>query len=183
MNGKDLDSLGTALAFFRNAVDGLAASVEAVAAARAEGGREVTAEGWAPPAWAPPGRFVARDRLLDVGKIVVARVVIGWTAPDLETVAGVDLDDRALQQEFDQARTAFIEAAGRVAVEVAVHGDVYPRHLEDGTAWRRVAPGAWPAEAAALVPDVQVALTRWSVAWLALAGRLDGASFLPRRAA
>lgn len=183
MNARDLNSLGAALVAYRGVVQRAGAQIEEAARLSHDGNRVIEAAGWAPPAWAAPDRFRARDRLLDGGKAVLGRVLDGWTAPDLETVAGVDLDDRALEQAVFQAWARFRAAAGAALIEYAVHGDVYPRHLEDGTAWRRVAPGAWPDEAAALLPVARETLTDHAVLWLALAARADGATFLVRRAA
>ena len=168
-----------AMVAFRAGVAVNGAYIEEAAKLSEGGGRDVLAEGWAQPDWAQPGRFAARDRLLDVGKPVAERVLVGWQGPSVEDVLSVEPTEQALWQ----ARAAFLEVAGRIAIEVAVHGDVYTRHLDDGTAWRRVQPGSWPAEAAALVPEAQAALSRWALNWLAFAGRAPGAAFLPGVAA
>lgn len=182
VNARDMNTLGAALVAFRGMMQGAGKYIEQAGAMSTDGGREIVAEGWAAPAWAPPGRFVARDRMLEAGKGVLRRILDGWTAPDLEAVAAVELDDRDLDREVQQAWGRFKAAAGAVLVAHAVHGAPYPHPLDDGTAWRRCAPGAWPAEAAALVPDAQAALSAYAVLWLAEAARMDGASFLSRRA-
>lgn len=183
MSGVDWVSLRDAVVAFRQNVGVMGQHVEAAAAVSAAGQREVQAEGWAPPAWAPPGRFRAVDRLLEAGKPVLERVLLGWVAPDYEAVAGVELDNRELEREFHQSRTAFIEAVALIACAYAEHGNVWPHVREDGTHWRRVAIGSWPPECADLVPDAQAALSRWALAFLAWAGRVEGATFLGRRAA
>ncbi|MCD0171939.1 hypothetical protein, partial [Deinococcus sp. 23YEL01] len=142
---RDWVSLKDALVAFRAGITANGEYIEQAANLSEGGGRFVEAEGWAQPDWARPDQFTARHRLLEVGKIVAERVLVGWQGPTVEEVLAVELSEQTLWQ----ARAAFLEAAGRIAVEVAVHGDVYTRHLGDGTEWRRVQPGSWPAEAAA----------------------------------
>ncbi|ACO46018.1 hypothetical protein DEDE109153_02280 [Deinococcus deserti] len=181
--GADLVTLRDAVTVFRGVVMTMGGDVEAVARVSVAGQQDVQAEGWEAPAWAPAGRFRADARMLDAGRPVVERLLIGWRAPDLEAVAAVELEGRELERELYQARAAFIESVALVMCEYAVHGNVYSRHLADGTAWRRVEPGSWPQQAAALLPAAQEALNAFALAWLAVAARVEGAAFLPRRAA
>lgn len=173
MRNEDLGSLGTALTYFRLRVTGMAQDVETGAAVDAGANREVEAEGWTPPAWGEGWR--ANMRLLGAGEPVLRRIVSGWTAPTLEDVLQVDVDENAL----GAARLAFVVAAAAVAVEVAVHGRPYPRDLEDRTHFRRTEPGHMPEQAEALMGAAREALTVYACRWLAAAGRVEG-SFLPR---
>jgi hypothetical protein len=112
---------------------------------------------------------------------VLRAIFSGWQAPDLAAVAAVEMDTRELERELYQARQAFLEAAAAVTTEYGAYGAVYPQRLEDGSHWRRVAPGDFPPQARELVPAAQAALSRWAVAWLAAASLVEGAGFLPAR--
>lgn len=177
--GSDLGTLRDAVTIFRETAMGQAAQVEQAAVSPA-GLREVEAEGWQQPVWAPPGRFRADSRLLAAGEPVLRRTLSGWVAPDLEAVAAVEISDRELENELYRARAAFIEQAAAVAVEFACFGAVYPRRLDDGGHWRHVAPGDFPEQAHELVPAAQAALSRWALVWLSAASMVEGAAFLPR---
>lgn len=180
MKGTDLGTLRDALTHFRGAVLAQAGQVEQAAVSPATQ-RQVQAEGWEQPAWAAVDRFRSESRLLEAGEPVLRRILDGWTGPDLSAVAAVDLDDRELEREMHQAREAFVSAAAVCAVEYACFGNVYPRRLDNGSEWRRVAPGSWPAQARELVPAAREALDRWGLAWLAAASMVEGAGFLPAR--
>ncbi|BBN97241.1 hypothetical protein DEGR_39740 (plasmid) [Deinococcus grandis] len=177
MNTKELTSLGTALLYFRGNVEALAPYVEQQAMHPACG-LEIVAEGWERPAWGQQWR--ADKRLLECGGPVLKRVLAGWVPPTLDELVEFDWPGWWMtENELGRVRMSFVRACAEVAARYAAHGDPYPYRLDDGTAPCRVAPGAWPAEAAVLVPEAQAALTAYALMWLSSAGRVDGASFLP----
>lgn len=177
MNAKELTSLNTALLYFRGNVEALAPYVEHDARHPA-GVLEIEAEGWERPAWGVQWR--ADKRLLECGGPVLKRVLAGWVPPTLEELVAFDWPGwRAVENDLARARMSFVRACAEVAARYAAHGAPYPYRLDDGTAPCRVDPGAWPPEAAALVPEAQAALTAYALTWLSSVGRVGGASFLP----
>lgn len=179
--GEDLRTMRDAVLLFRQEVMSMAGRVE-MSAQMQGSSRDVEAEGWTPPEWVIPNSasiFHVGMRVLDAGEPVLRRVLDGFEAPDVDDILAVKFSRDA----YFQARDAFIAAAGRVAVEYGAHGQPYPGRLEDGSAPRRVAPGTFPAQAEAALPEARAALRLMSLHWLAWSGRVEGATFLPWRAA
>lgn len=178
MESSDLKTMYAAHMAFRAQVMGLVSDVEWFAR-RLGHTRDVEAPDFKVPPfmWASQGPERAHFRCLDVGRPALARILEGWTPPDLEVILAAW---GVTPQEVWQAQERFAQAAADVAIEIAVHAPSYQGELDDRSQWRRTLPGAFPDQARAQVPAAQAALTELAAQWLALVGSAPAATFLPK---